>query len=99
LGPALGRLRVKAAAGEQPYDDEAGERLDQAVCAEADQRDRARGDSRAEGDPELDDVPADPAPSEQSRPTLVAQPLHTRSDRQSTERRAVDQLLRHVHSL
>ena len=61
-------LRVRAALGEAPEDDEPGERLDQAVGAEADQRDRACCDPGADRNPELDCVPGVAAPGEQPRP-------------------------------
>ena len=44
--------------------------FDQAVGAEADQRDRAGGDAGAERDRELDDVPGVPAPGQQARSAL-----------------------------
>jgi hypothetical protein len=61
LYAALGRRRLQASAREQPDDDKAGEGLDETVCTEADQRDRARSKAGAEGNTELDEVPADPA--------------------------------------
>ena len=70
LCAALGPRRAEPGAGEQPDDDEARERLDQAVRAEADQRDRAGGEPRGDRDRELDDVPGDPDPGEQARAAL-----------------------------
>src|SRR6266516_4650410 len=75
LRPALGCLRVKAPAGEEPDDSEACEALDQAVCSEPDQRDRARCDPCGECDRKLDQVPGDPAPSEEARTSLQPDPL------------------------
>jgi hypothetical protein len=60
LCAALGRRRREAPPREQPQDDQRGERLDERVDAESDQRYRGRGQSGAESDSELDHVPADP---------------------------------------
>ncbi len=68
LRASLGLLGMGATVSEAPEDDEGGKRLDQAVAAEADQRDRARGDPGADRDPELDRVPGVAAPGEQPRP-------------------------------
>jgi len=43
-------VRAETRASEQPQDDKAGERLDQRIGAEADQRDRAGGEAGADGD-------------------------------------------------
>ena len=75
LRAPLGRMRSHAPAGEEPEDDEARDRLDQAVGAEPDERDRARRDPGADRDGELDDVVRDPAPREQPRPPLEPRPL------------------------
>jgi hypothetical protein len=73
LSPTLSCGRANASAGEEPEHDEAGERLDQRVSAEADKRDRAGRDPGAQRNRELDEVIGDPAPGEQSR--LALEPL------------------------
>ena len=70
LGATFCVAGAAAGAGEEPEHDTAGECLDHAVGTEADQGDRPGGDPGADGDRELDDVPADAAPGEQSQPTL-----------------------------
>ena len=65
-----------ARARKEPQHDEPCERLDQRVGTESDERDRAGGDTGAERDPELHDVPADSAPGEQPRrPLELGAPL------------------------
>ena len=82
LRPAFGSARTDPPAGEEPDDDEPGEGLDQAVGAEPDQGDRACCDSGAESDRELDRVPADSAPGEQSRPSFEPCACVDAADRQ-----------------
>jgi hypothetical protein len=78
LRPTLGSGRVEATPGEKPDDDESGERLYQAVCTEADQRDGACRDPGTNGNPELDEVPSDAAPRKDASPTFEACPLGRR---------------------
>ena len=79
----LGGVRATPLACEQPKHDNPGERLDQAVRSETDQRDRARGKSGGERDCELDHVPADTAPGKQPRSPLEPRSLRRRrTDRQ-----------------
>ena len=75
LRPPLGGLGVTPSHAEAPHDDEPGERLDQAVEAEADQRDGRRRDARGDSDGELHEVPRVAAPSEQPRATHKASSL------------------------
>jgi hypothetical protein len=81
LSATLRAVRAAAGAGEEPYDDEPGEGFDEAVRAEADQCDRARGDPRADRDRELDDVPGDATPGKHPRAALELVPLGRRADR------------------
>src|SRR5919198_2253261 len=57
LRAALGTLRARPTGAEPPDDDRAGDRFDQAVEAEADQRDRRSGHARADRHSELERVP------------------------------------------
>jgi hypothetical protein len=66
LRPTLGRFGIAPASGEPPNDDEAGQRLDEAVEAEADQRNGRRRDPRRERDREFHDVPAVAAPRKET---------------------------------
>ena len=80
LGAALGRGGGGARAREAPEQDPAGRRLDDAVRAEADQRDGRR--SRAGGDRHggLDGVPGDAGPGQQLRsPDEPRAPVQGRS--------------------
>jgi hypothetical protein len=62
LRSALRVRRAQPGTGEQPEDDQAGDRLDQRVGAETDQRDRAGGEAGANGDRCLQHVVADSTP-------------------------------------
>lgn len=75
LRASLRKIGGAAAAAEQPDDDAAGERLDDGVDAEADQRDRAGRDAGAERDRELDDMPGVAAPGQQLGAPLERRPL------------------------
>src|SRR5437660_1102372 len=75
LCAALGTLRSQTPSGEQPEDDEAREALDQRVRSEADQGDGAGRYSGTERDPELDEVPGDPAPSQETRLPFEVRPF------------------------
>jgi hypothetical protein len=68
LGPALGRAGGGARVRHQPENDDARRRLDQAVDAEADQRDGARHHACRDSDRRLDQVPAEADPGEAARP-------------------------------
>ena len=81
LGTPLGTTRATPRAGEQPEHDTAGERLDQAVRPETDQRDRARSKPGADRDREFHHVPGDAAPSEQPRAPLETRALLRRRTR------------------
>ena len=67
LGATFRSNRAEASSGEEPQDDEAGERFDQAVGAEPDQRDRAGGEPGNQSDCELDEMPNDASPSKKAR--------------------------------
>jgi hypothetical protein len=54
LRPALSRLRCFAPSRETPQDNDSGCALDDAVCAESDQRDRPRGEPGDQCDGGLD---------------------------------------------
>ena len=86
LGASFGLVGADAPAGEEPDDDQPGERFDQAVGAEADQRDRAGGDAGEDGDRELDGVPGDAAPGEPSRRALESRALTRREPRRRADR-------------
>src|ERR1700694_1169086 len=90
LRQLLGALGAAASAREQPDDHEPGERLDQAVRAEADQRDGAGRDSGAERDPELAEVPGVAAPGQRLRLALELRPL---AGRLASDRPDLDKLL------
>src|SRR5207237_7437196 len=87
---------LETVAREQPDDDEAGDAFDQAVGAEADQRDRAGADSCAERDGELDQVPAVAAPREQARAPLQALTVIERENRHSPARSQFNRALAHA---
>src|SRR3954454_20116209 len=55
-------------------------RLDHAIHAEPDQGHAGRGQTRADRDRELDEVPPDATPSEQSRAPLKAIPVGDRNN-------------------
>src|SRR5439155_13683456 len=78
LRAALGPLGADPGAAKEPEDDQAGDCLDQAVCAEADQRDRAGGEPRNERDSELEHGIGDSAPGKKARPTLEVEALPRR---------------------
>ena len=87
-------MRAKARAGEQPQNDKARDRLDRRVGAEADQSDRARGKTGADGDRGLKDVVADAAPRQRARLMLEPSPLDERlADRRRVRRCELDQLV------
>ena len=94
LGSSLRRVRAKARAGEQPQDDKTRDRLDQRVGAEADQGDRARGKTGADGDRGLKNVVANAAPRQPARLMLEPSPLDERiADRRRMRRCELDQLV------
>jgi hypothetical protein len=88
---------VEASAGEEPDDHEAGEALDEAVDAEADQRDRAGPDARGDRDRELDQVPGVAGPREQPGAPLQVLALAAREDGHPPERRQLERALAHPH--
>src|SRR5439155_23260837 len=99
LRTSLGGLGLEAAPSEQPDDHEAGEGLDQAVGSEADERDRARCDARADRDPELDEMPGDPAPSEEPGSSLQPGARTRRGNRQAAKTRGNDRRFAHPRSV
>ena len=70
LRAPLGVLGVGAGGGEAPQHDDPGERLDQRVGAERDQRDRTGDGACADRDSGLDAVPDQAAAGEETRPGL-----------------------------
>jgi len=94
LGSSLRPVRAEARTGEQPQDDKTRDRLDQRVGAEADQGDRARGKTGADGNRGLKDVVADAAPRQRARLMLEPSPLDERlADRRRMRRCELDQLV------
>ena len=95
LRSTLRRVGLQARAGKEPDDHEARKPLDEAVCAEADQRDRARGNTGANGDAELDQMPRVAAPRERSRTPLQPGAIRRRHCRRPPQRGELNGCLRH----
>ncbi len=93
LSAPFGDVRAEARACEQPQNDETGERLDEGVGAEADQRDRSGGEAGGDRDRGFEKVIPDPAPGEQTRLLLELAPLDERIPERDAHRRQLDQLV------
>ena len=90
---------MEAASREEPNHDEAGEHFDQAVDPEGDQGNRPGRDASDERDRELDEMPRNPGPGKEPRPSLKRVALRGDRHCQAHAQLELVKLLGHLKSV